>query len=257
MALLETALNYIVSIVTENEEAKKFPKDFVTASLHWIRSWFLKDDPVTSSIVDNPALPEAVKKPVIEAKLNVLKDNPDFMRELAERLESFNAQRERLKNVINDANIEVEGNFRLGDNGQSTGDDYDQKNVIKGGTIKTGGDFRMGDDVFSGNEKVQVVHNYYGAGAKPGQSGPGSVPTIKTELQQLIREEKIGAALDRFLDVLETQDLGIEKDELLLLSARYNRISGNERKGLTSAAEAGIERNKINGALVELIGKIK
>ena len=45
MALLETATAYILNIITENEEVKKFPTDFVSASMRWIRSWFLEDDP--------------------------------------------------------------------------------------------------------------------------------------------------------------------------------------------------------------------
>ncbi len=54
MALLETALDYIFSIITENEAVKKFPIDFVTASAQWIRSWFLIDDPKTAAKLAEP-----------------------------------------------------------------------------------------------------------------------------------------------------------------------------------------------------------
>jgi hypothetical protein len=147
MLLLDTALDYLLSVVTENEEVKKFPKDFVTASMQWIRSWFLIDDPVSTSIVDNAAMPEVAKKAVLEAKLNTLKDNPEFMKELEAKVQAFSVQRERIKNVVSDANIDVAGKIHIGDSGTSASDNYDQKNVIKGGTFKSGGDFHLGDDV--------------------------------------------------------------------------------------------------------------
>ncbi|WP_020534536.1 hypothetical protein [Lewinella cohaerens] len=144
--MLEKALNYIVSIVTENEEVKKFPEDFVTASMQWIRSWFLKDDPVTTSIIENTSLPATVKEPVLKAKLESLQGNEQFQKELAEHLLGFEQHRARLKNVVTDADIDAKGNVHIGDKGTSSGENYDEKNIIKGGTIKSGGDFRLGDD---------------------------------------------------------------------------------------------------------------
>ena len=144
--LLALGLTYILGIITQNKEVKKFPKDFVTSSMKFVRSWFLIDDPVITSIVENPALPEDVKKPVIEAKLNALKDNPEFMKALATQLAEYQVQRERLKNVVDGSEIEVVGNVHIGDKGKSSGDDFDQKNVIKSSKIKVGGDFRLGDD---------------------------------------------------------------------------------------------------------------
>lgn len=145
MALTEKALDYLVGIVTENEEVRKFPKDFVTASMQWIRTWFLKDDPVTTSIVENPALPAAVKQPVLEAKLNSLQGNAQFQQELAERLATFEQQRSRIKNVVSDSEIDAQGNVHIGDAGASADDNYDEKNVVKGSTVKAGGDFHLGD----------------------------------------------------------------------------------------------------------------
>lgn len=141
--MLEKALDYLVGIVTENEEVKKFPKDFVTASMQWIRSWFLIDDPVTTSIVENLALPEAVKKPVIEAKLNTLKDNADFMKELEEKLNEFSTHRERVKNIVNER-IDAKGNVHIGDKDNNDNSLYDKKNVVNA-PIKIEGDFHLGD----------------------------------------------------------------------------------------------------------------
>jgi hypothetical protein len=147
MALLETATAYILGIITENEEVKKFPREFVSASMRWISSWFLEDDPVTKSIVENAALPEAVKKPVVEAKLNVLKDNPAFMAELATQLQTYAQHQSTRKNIIEQAEIDIKGNVHIGDKDKATNENYDEKNIIKGGSLKAGGDFRLGDGI--------------------------------------------------------------------------------------------------------------
>ncbi len=145
MALIETATAYILGIITENEEVKKFPKDFVSASMKWIRSWFLEDDPVTKSIVENPALPEAVKSPVIEAKLKSLEGNTTFMQELTAKLQEFSQHQTNSKNVIEKSNITAEGSVHIGDLGNNPNDNYSEKNIVKDSTIKAGKDFRLGD----------------------------------------------------------------------------------------------------------------
>jgi hypothetical protein len=143
MITLDTALDYLLSVVTENEEVKKFPKDFVTASMQWIRSWFLIDDPVSSSIVDNATMPEVAKKAVLEAKLNALKDNPEFMKELEAKMAEFSTHRERVKNIVNER-IDVKGNVRIGDKSVGSNDNYDKKNIVNA-PITTEGDFHLGD----------------------------------------------------------------------------------------------------------------
>ena len=145
MDLQEIALNYIVSIVTENEEVKKFPKDFVTASMQWIRSWFLIDDPIIERIIENPTKSVDVKKELLEEKLQILKDNPLFIKELEAQLAVYQVQRERLKNVVDNSDIDVEGNVHIGDKDAFSGNDFDQKNIVKNSKIKAGGDFRLGD----------------------------------------------------------------------------------------------------------------
>jgi hypothetical protein len=147
MATLETATAYILGIITENEEVKKFPKDFVSASMKWIRSWFLENDPVTKSIVENPALPEAVKGPVIEAKLKTLEGNSIFMQELTAKLQEFSQHQASSKNVIEKSNITAEGSVHIGDLGNNPNDSFTEKNIVKDSTIKAGKDFRLGDGV--------------------------------------------------------------------------------------------------------------
>lgn len=80
MALIETATAYILGIITENEEVKKFSKDFVSASMKWIRSWFLEDDPKVAAKLNDVSKSDDYKKAVIEAKLEDLEGNEVFKR---------------------------------------------------------------------------------------------------------------------------------------------------------------------------------
>jgi hypothetical protein len=251
MPLLETALDYIVSILTENEEVKKLPKDFVTASTLWIRSWFLVDDPKTAAKLAEPTRSAESKKTLIEGKLEDLLEQASFVKELEERLANLEQHKIRLKNVIANADIEAQGNVHIGDKGNSSGEAYHEKNIIKGGTIRAGGDFRLGDDVVSGNQNVQIVHNYSGGGK---DKNPATSPTtpLQTQLKNLLRKGKIAEVIERLLDHSEPNDKELN-NQVLLLSARFNRINNQEHNGVISYAEAGIERNKINAALAGLI----
>jgi hypothetical protein len=247
--MLETATKYVLDLLTENEELKKFPKEFVNESVKWVKSWFLTpEDPKANAKLEDPNKSIEVKKDIIQDKLADLNENPQFVKELTEKLKGFEQQRARLKNVVTDADIDVKGSVHIGDKGTSSGDNYDEKNVIKGGSIKAGGDFRLGDDVVSGNQNVQIVHNYFG-NHKAGGNAPPQYSSLKTHLQQLIKKEKIEEALELFMDEAEKQGLDCF-DELLLLSARFNRAQKNERKGTDNPQT---ERNRINDALVTLI----
>jgi hypothetical protein len=146
--MLATATKYILDLLTDNEELKKFPKEFTDEAVKWVKSWFLiPDDPKTNAKLEDPNKPMEVKKDIIQDKLEDLKDNAQFIKELTERLAAFEQQRTRLKNVVTDADIDVQGSVHIGDKGGASGDHYDEKNIVKGGTIKAGGDFRLGDDV--------------------------------------------------------------------------------------------------------------
>ena len=147
MPLITKATEYILSILTEDETVKNFPKEFVAASAQWVRSWFLKDDPKTEPKLQDPDRSPENKKAVIEIKLEDMLENPQFKAALEQQLAAFEQQKTRLKNVVDKADIDVKGNVHIGDKGSSSGDNFDEKNVIKGGTIKADGDFRLGDDV--------------------------------------------------------------------------------------------------------------
>lgn len=254
--MLETATKYILDLLIENEELKKFPKEFVNESVKWVKSWFLKpEDPKTNAKLEDPNRSIEVKKDIIQDKLDDLKDNAQFQKELTKRLATFEQQRARLKNVVTNTEIDVKGSVHIGDSGNTSGDNYDEKNVIKGSTIKAGGDFRLGDDVVSGNQHVNIVHNYFWGG-KGGEKSPPQYVDVKSELKTLLRKEKTEVVIERLLDFTETNDKDLN-NTVLLLSARLNRINSQEHKGIISNSEAGIERNKINAALASLIDDLK
>lgn len=250
--MLEKALDYIVSVVTENEEVKNFPKDFVTASMEWIRPWFLIDDPVTTSIVENPALPEAVKKPVLEAKLNMLKDNADFMKELEEKLATFSSLKEKLKNVVQNSNIEAQGNVHIGDV-NSNNVSIDQKNIIKGSTIKAGGDFRLGDDVIANNQNVNITNHYYGKQHPNAPDGSGN--SALDDIQNHIAKGNTRKAIDALLDLSNVDNQ--QQNQVLLLSGRLAQLDRQINMGIIDSANAGIERARINNAVLNLLNELK
>ena len=249
MALLEKALDYIVDIVTENEEVKKFPKDFVTTSMQWIRTWFLVDDPKTEAKLQDPNRSVESKRTLIETKLENLQENPAFMQELTQKLESLEQQKTRLKNVMVKAKVEVDGNVHIGDRGNSSGDDYDEKNVIKDSTIKAGGDFRLGDDIQQG--ETIINNNYYGT-AKPAKTDKAAASSTHSELKTLLAKGKTQEVFDQLLDLTEQQD-ATAYNTVLLLSGRLNRLNTKEQQNVIGDAQANIERNKITTALMQVI----
>jgi hypothetical protein len=245
--IIEIAVEYIISILLEDKTVKTFPKEFVDESVKWAKSWLLtSDDSIINAKLEDPNRSIDVKKYIIQGKLEGLNNNPQFAKELTERLASFEQQRERLKNVVTDADIDVKGVVYIGYKGGSLGDNYDEKNIIKGSMIKAGGGFRLGDDVISGIQNVHIVHNYFGDGKGH------QYADVKSELKTLLRKEKTDEVIERLLDHTESNDNDAH-NTVLLLSARLNRINSQEHKGIISNGEAGIERNKINAALASLI----
>ncbi len=89
--------------------------------------------------MEDPNKSMEVKRNIIEDKLADLQGNTQFIQELTERLAAFDQHKSRLKNVVSDADIDVQGDVHIGDKGSASGDHYDEKDVIKGGNIKAGG----------------------------------------------------------------------------------------------------------------------
>jgi hypothetical protein len=150
MALLEIAAEYVLGILTENEEFKKFPKEFVGESVKWVKSWFLTpEDPKTTAKLEAVDKSPDYKKAVIDAKLEDLVENAVFMTELKAKLAQYEVEKRKTLNTIEDANLTVKGNFRQGTTGNASGSNADEVNSIKRTTIVVDGDFRQGDDVIS------------------------------------------------------------------------------------------------------------
>ena len=147
MDLLTTAAEYVLGIITENEDVKKFPKEFVGESIKWVKSWFLTpEDPRNTAKLEDPNKAIEVKKDIIDDKLMDLQSNPVFMQELAAKLQIYNAEKLKLLNVIDDSEIDVKGNFRQGNTGSISTSNADETNVIKRSKITVTGDFIQGDD---------------------------------------------------------------------------------------------------------------
>ncbi len=257
--MLETATTYILNLLTDNEELKKFPKEFINESVLWVKSWFLTpEDPKASAKLEDPNKSVEVKKDIIQDKLEDLKDNPQFVKELESRLAAFEHQRSRLKNVISDSDIDVAGNFHTGDKGATSDGDYDEKNIIKGSTIKAGGDFRLGDDIVQAGGNVHVGDIHYHGSAISGKNAPpslGQSPVTK-KLRALIASGRTSEAIPQLLDHAEVHAAHL-LDDASQLSARWEILQRKERNGILSNAEANVERNQVSAALLELIGQLK
>ena len=257
MALLETAAEYIVGMITKNEEVKKFPEEFINESVKWVKSWFLTpEDPKTMEKLNNPNKSIEYKKDIVEDKLDELKGNAQFQKELNEKLQAYTQHKIKRKGVIENANIDVKGNFRIGDTGNVADDKYDEKGIIKGSTIKAGGDFRLGDDVVSGNQNVQIVHNYFGNNAKVGDKTPPQYASLKSELKALLGKGKTADVISRLLNFTEMNDNDTH-NSVLMQSTRLHRVADKEERRIVSESEANVERNQINDSLTKLIDKLE
>ena len=253
MALLETATTYILGIITDNEEVKKFPKEFVTESAKWIKSWFLKpEDPKTMVKLSDITKSDDYKKAVIETKLEDLHDNPQFMRELEEKIKVYETHKRKLHNVIHDSELDVKGSFHQGDKGHTKTGDADEHNAIKRSKITVGGDFRQGDDIQQGNS---IVNNHY-YGAAPTNKTHTPDIGIKQELRNLLAKGDIGIVIERLLDLTEKQNRK-SHDTVLLLSGQLNRLNNKEVVGIIDYSEATIERNRLSNALINVISGLE
>ena len=143
--LLNKAAEYILALLTEDETIKAFPKEFIAESAKWVKSWFLKDDPMTTTLVNNPALPPEAKKAVVDAKLKTLDDAGTLPAELSQRVEAFLQEKARIKNVMVGGSIDAKQDVHVGDTEGGNDAGLTKKNVLENVTVKTEGSFRLGD----------------------------------------------------------------------------------------------------------------
>ncbi|HHH52707.1 MAG TPA: hypothetical protein ENK91_03545 [Bacteroidetes bacterium] len=141
MSFLETAGAFILNVLSKNEEAQKFEKDFVNASVTWVRNWFLKDDPTAKYVLDAD---NEVPKEFVQTKLEKLIQNPDFKKELQDWINKSESAIIKEKNIVK--NTQIKGkNVHIGDKTTNNDSQWDRKNIIEGGSIDADGDFHLGD----------------------------------------------------------------------------------------------------------------
>jgi internalin A len=137
----------------------------------------------------------------------------------------------------------------------SADDYYAQKNALNRSKMDAGGNIRVGD------ENIQINHNYFVSEKEQKLPlGPHKLPLdpqkdLKNTLKALLSKEKATEVIDQLLDYSEGKDNDLN-NAILLLSARLNRITTRELKGIIDHAAAGIERNQINDALTILIDRL-
>lgn len=251
MAIFETATKYILDILAKNDRANKFGKDFLDASVEWVESWFLKPGAgVTTTILKDDNMPETVKKPIVEAHLKVLEGDTAFMESLKKMLESYEKQPGVSINMIDDATIDVKGNFSQTHMGDGSNHSADEINTIKKSKITVGGDFVQGSHVTQGHTVVQ--NNYFEWAAKPGTNAPHPIAPQKAELKALIASGKTDKAIERLLDLSESTDSDTH-NMALQLSGRLSQLDRKENMGTIGHSDAKIERNQISVAVIEAI----
>ena len=251
MFSLATAAEYILGIITENEEVKKFPKEFIRESVKWVKSWFLTpEDPRNTAKLQDPNKSIEVKKDIIDDKLAELQSNAVFMKELETKMQQYAAEKRKLLNVIDDSDIDVKGNFRQGNTGGAVQSDADEKNVIKRSKIKVGGDFRQGDDIQQGHTIVN--NHYHGVSPSSSRATPPQYSSIKAELKTLLTKGKTDEVIERLLDITEKTDKDAH-NTVSLLSGQINRLNNQENNGIIGFSDATTQRNRLSHSLMNVI----
>jgi len=145
MELITLGLGLIVNTCAKNKEVNAAIDDFVSDSVKWVRGWFGKGDNVglMTKLEEEPESPEV--KEQLSSAMGEMAKNGQFMKELERWINESKKPNPTMKNVLEDIDIDVEGDINIGDEGGSD-QKYDMKNVIKGGKIKAvKGGFNLGD----------------------------------------------------------------------------------------------------------------
>lgn len=250
MAHLEAATEFVLGIISQNEGMENPSNDFVTASMTWIRSSFLTDDPITSTILENKDLPEMVKKTVLEAKLKTLENNPYFTKALNEKLQAFLHYKAHLKKVFDSSEMGVKGNTNSEDNAHPPSDNYDE---IQSRSLKASEDFGLHVDTLQGSRNAPINNSrYHNNTYSSGEKAPPQYQSIKSDLKNLLLKGNTAVVIQSLLDAPDNKNEDVY-NTILILSAKLNRVLEQKKKGNIGADETAIERNKINGALTMLI----
>lgn len=235
MPLIEKATAYILDALLQNEEFKKFPQDFISESVKWVRSWFLTDDPKTEAKLSSGKSKD-YKAGVVESKLEDLLENPQFKQELERKLLEYERHAASIQHHIQ------------------------QQNVVQNSPITAGGNVEIGDRNISAGGNVQIIHQY--APQPQGHPVAPAVPLtkpavpadVKANLQQLVASNRVTEVI-RQLSALSAGHGEFQK-LVLAQSQRWDQLERQVMLNTLSFSEAGVERGKVVAALLDLIGEL-
>lgn len=90
----------------------------------------------------------------------------------------------------------------------------------------------------------------------PAAEAPKRKSTLdKNNIRNLIANDKIRDALQTLLDYTEHNDAD-NHNALTMLMARFNKLKRDEGMGILSTGDAQLERNRINAALLNILGDL-
>lgn len=150
MELISLGIGLIVNTCMKNKEVNAAVDDFVSDSVRWVRGWIGKSGKkeLAQKLEASPESRE-VREELTEV-MGDMSGNEQFMKELKKWIQESKKPNPSMKNVLEDVDVEVEGNIRIGD--KEKGDEkHDMKNVVKRSKLKGGGDFVLGDGKFKKN----------------------------------------------------------------------------------------------------------
>jgi hypothetical protein len=240
----DAARIFLFDLIVESEDGQKKSPDFLLAATKWMRSWFAPDGDLSAQMIFDLAGNELLKKALIEQKLPGLLQNQQFKTELQNMLAQDSTQKISMKNVIENARVEVQGNAKIGDTGVSSGDAYDQKNILKSSNIQAGGNIHFGD-----------IH-YHQTPPDAKAATPDAAAPLAKELRKLIASARTAEAITLLVRHAEQSAPDLQ-NEVLAISARWENLKRRERMGILSYSEVNVERNQLNSALLGLIGELE
>lgn len=155
----------------------------------------------------------------------------DFQEKAAERAAAF------LFELLYQLEYPALPETRPGEQPQSSVTVTNSKNVIVGGNFTVGGNFHLGDSVI--NEAK---------GATPSAASSEFIKSI----QGLVAKGRANEAIEQLVSYTAASAPGLKQD-VVLLSDRWNQLARKTRLGLISNAEANLERNQIVAGVLEVL----
>ena len=113
----------------------------------------------------------------------------------------------------------------------------ENKNQVNNSHIQAGGNVHIGDVI---NITQHVA-----------QEPPQAVPVAVKQIRDLIAKSRLREALEHVLTLTST-DSHLQS-QAIELAQRWNRLRTDERRGLISFSEAGLENNRIVAGMLDLL----